>query len=189
MAPGFAHADGLTGVETERLLRGETVIRSESMQRAGRRYVGGIAYALVDASADDLARLMTRAETWHRVVPRTRSARRVGEAGDDAWMELTHGGSLVHATYTLRVRRDARGVRFWLDPGRPHDIEDAWGFVRTEPHENGRTLMVYGVLIDLGPGWIRDLFEDRVRAAALSVPDAVRGLVLEQSAFARSLAP
>jgi hypothetical protein len=37
----------------------------------------------------------------------------------------------------------------------------------------------------MGPGLLRDLFENTVRELALSVPDRVRGLVLERSARGR----
>jgi hypothetical protein len=121
-------------------------------------------------------------DAWRRILPKARSSRRVGMAGTDALVEMTHGNALVHATYTMRVRHDGHGVRFWMDTRRPHDIEDAWGFLHAMPRADGRTLVTYGVLIDMGPGLLRDMFEDRVRDAALSVPDRIRGLVLERNA-------
>jgi hypothetical protein len=67
-----------------------------------------------------------------------------------------------------------------MDPRRRHDIEDAWGFMRVEPFGDGRTLVTYGILVDIGPSLLRDLFEERVRALALSVPDRIRDLILER---------
>jgi hypothetical protein len=178
-------AGGLTARETQQLLRGETVVRTQLLRRGDRRYVGGVTYSVVDTDADELAQLLGDVDAWRRILPKTRSARRLGTAGNDALVELTHGSALVQATYTMRVRREGRVVRFWMDPGRRHDIEDAWGFVRAEPMTDGRALVTYGVLIDIGPGLLRDLFEDTVRELALSVPDRVRGLVLERSARGR----
>jgi hypothetical protein len=50
--------------------------------------------------------------------------------------------------------------------------------------------VTYGILIDLGPGLLRSLFEERVRQLALTVPERVRGLLLERrmAAYADSLA-
>jgi hypothetical protein len=175
-------ADGLSVDETDKLVRGDAVVRRQSLGQHDRRYVGGVTYAIIDGDADDVAGLLGDLDVWRRILPKTRSARRVGTAGDDALLELTHGSALVQATYTMRVRRQGRVVRFWLDPQRPHDIEDAWGFVRAQPLAGGRTLVTYGVLIDLGPGLLRDLFEDRVRELALSVPERMRDLVLERNA-------
>src|SRR5690606_5173265 len=96
---------------------------------------------------------------------------------------LAQGNALMEAEYTIRVRRTRNEARFWLDPSRPHGIDDAWGFFRYQPFvgANGepRVLLTYGVLVDMGPGIVRELFEERVRAALLSVPQLVRREVAE----------
>jgi hypothetical protein len=173
-------ADGLSSAEISRLLQGETVVRSQSLARGAQRYVGGLAYAIVDAPVDDLAPLLDDVNAWKRILPKTRSARRIGAIDGDALVAMTHGTAFVEASYTMRVRREDHAVRFWMDRQRSHDIEDAWGFLRAEPTGDGRTLITYGVLIDMGPGIFRDLFENSVRRLALSVPDRVRGFVRER---------
>jgi hypothetical protein len=94
--------------------------------------------------------------------------------GEDALLEVTHATPLLQAAYTMRLHRRGREVRFWIDTTRPHDIEDAWGFLRVEPTADGRSLVTYGVLVDMGGGLLRDLFEERVRRAALSLPERLR---------------
>ncbi|HXX69975.1 MAG TPA: hypothetical protein VEK07_22535 [Polyangiaceae bacterium] len=178
LAAADAHADHLTIVEADRLIHGQTIVRDEAWESSGRRYVGGVAYALVDAPADQIANLAANTEIWRRILPRVRSAHRVGTAGGDALVEINQGTALISATYTLRVRREGGEIRFWMDTHRPHDIEDAWGFLRAQPHDDGRALVTYGILIDIGPGILRDMFEDRVRIAALSVLDRLRGVVM-----------
>jgi hypothetical protein len=117
------------------------------------------------------------------VLPRTRSARVVGSIGGDQLVELVQGNAVVQAEYTLRVRRAPGEARFWLEPSRPHGIDDAWGFFRYEPfitpQGEARVLLSYGVLVDVGSGIVRQLFEERVRAALLSVPELVRRQVAE----------
>jgi hypothetical protein len=175
-----ARGDGLSSAENSRLLRGETVVRFQSLARGAQHYVGGLAYAIVDAPVDDLAPLLDDVNAWKRILPKTRSARRIGAVGGDALVAMTHGTAFVEASYTMRVHREDNAMRFWMDRRRSHDIEDAWGFLRAEPTADGRTLITYGVLIDIGPGLFRDLFEDSVRRLALSVPDRVRGFVRER---------
>lgn len=187
-ASGVARADGLAPDETARLWRGETVAREQTLNRGSRRYVGGVAYTIIDAAQGDLGAVLGDVSAWRRFLPKTRDAQRVGAAGDDALVQITHGSALVQVGYTLRVHRDERGVRFWMDPGRPHDIEDAWGFFRSEPLADGRTLVTYGILIDMGAGILRDMFEDRVRELALEVPDHVRDVVLRLQARGRRAA-
>ena len=174
----FARADGISPTEASRLMRGGTVARTQVFERAGRRYVGGVTYSVFDAQADELAALLDDVNGWRRILPKTRGVRRVGSSGGDPLVEVTHGSALVQVTYTLRVHREDNVVRFWMDPARPHDIEDAWGFFRSDPLDGGRTLVTYGILIDMGDGLLRNLFEDRVRSLALTVPDRVRGLLL-----------
>jgi hypothetical protein len=197
-----ARADGLTRGETDRLLRGETVARAQELRRGSRRYVGGVTYTIIDADPDEVCSLLDDVGSWRRFLPRTRDARRGGTVGRDTLVEVTHGSALVTVAYTLRVHRedavvrmpgtgaDAHEtvVRFWVDRSRPHDIEDAWGFFRAEPMPDGRTLVTYGVLIDMGEGLLRDLFEDRVRRLALEVPGRVRDLAAEALARGRRAA-
>ena len=50
-----ARADGLTTNEAEHLLRGAPVVRPTEVERWGRRYVGGVSYAMVDADPGELS--------------------------------------------------------------------------------------------------------------------------------------
>jgi hypothetical protein len=185
LMPAPARADGLTTSETQRLMRGAPVVRPTEVERGGRRYVGGVSYAVVDAGPGTVERLIADVGTWQRILPRARSARIVGYAGADPLVRVTHGVGILEASYTIRVHRDGTGVRFWVDPSRTHDIEDAWGFLRVEPVRGSggeQTVVSYGILVDMGPGLLRDLFEQRVRDLALSVPARVQGLVLAEAA-------
>lgn len=178
-----ARADSLSPDEASRLDRRETVIREQTLERGERRYIGGITYTVVDASAAEVGNLLDDVESLRRVLPRTKRARVVGTSGGDQLLELVQGNAVMEAEYTLRIRRGQREVRFWLDPSRPHGIDDAWGFFRYEPFiapsGEERVLLTYGVLVDMGPGIVRDLFEERVRAALLSVPQLVRRQVAQ----------
>ena len=179
-----ARADALSPEESARLARRETVIREQTLERGDHRWIGGITYTVMDASAAEVAAVIDNVESLRRVLPRPKRARVVGTAsGGDQLVELVQGNALMEAQYTIRVRREPREARFWLDPTRPHGIDDAWGFFRYEPFigpsGEERVLLTYGVLVDVGPGIVRDLFEERVRAALLSVPQLVRRQVAE----------
>ena len=138
LAGAPARADGLSRAEMAQLLRGESVARAQALDAGEHHYVGGVAYSILDDSAADVADLVSNVAVWQRILPKTRSARQVGSVHGDALVELTNGTTLVQATYTMRVQRDGRAVRFWMDPSRRHDIDDAWGFVRAEPLPDGR---------------------------------------------------
>jgi hypothetical protein len=180
-----SYANGLSPFEANRLDHGGLVSRSQALVRGERKYVGGITYAVLDARADDIAAVINDVADWSRIFPRTQNTRYVGSDDGDAVVEVTHGSGLLRVTYTIRIRREGRTVRFWMDPSRPHDIEDVWGFIRTDPVDGARQLVTFGILIDLGDGLLRDLFEDRVRELALTVPARVRGAVERRGALGR----
>jgi hypothetical protein len=180
---GNARADALSRDETTRLSRGDTVIREQTFERGERRYIGGVTYTIVEASAAELATMLDDIDAYRNVLPRTKHARFVGAEGADRFVELVQGNAIVEAEYTIRVRRVGNEIRFWLDPGYPHAIDDAWGFFRMQPFAGARgearVLLTYAALVDVGPGIVRELFEERVRAALLSVPQRVRRYVAE----------
>lgn len=175
---GSANADTLAPSEQARLERGETVIRTQTIDRGDQHYVGGVTYTVLNVSSAEISALLDDVSAYRHVLPTTKRARKVAVDGGDTLVELVQGNALYEATYTIRVRRSARELRFWLEPTRPHEIDDAWGFFRIEPFmtANGeeRVLLTYGVLVDVGPGIVRELFEERVRAAMLSVPQLVQ---------------
>jgi hypothetical protein len=182
-----ARAQGLSPAEAARLARGETVIREHTWEPGySARYIGGVTYTLVAATASETSAILEDVASYRHLLPRTKRLRQVAvEASGDRLVEVAQGTALVDATYTLRVRPvpAQREVRFWLEPSRPHEIDDAWGYFRVEPVVGAggeqRALLTYAVLVDVGPGIVRDLFEERVRAALLSVPQLVRRYVAE----------
>ncbi len=188
---------GLSKDEMGQLARGETVVRPQDLEAQGRRYVGGITYTVLEASAEELIAVLDDPHAFTELLPKTKFAERVAVHGRDSLMELHQGNALVDAAYTLYIRKEPeRGrVRFWLDLARPHAIDDAWGFFRYQALDTTttaapRTLMVYGALVDLGPGIIRELYEERLRRVMLAVPQLVRQYILRSNAARRPrLAP
>lgn len=193
-APSIAHADEPFGSEdAARLARGDTLTFEQTVEKAHRRYVGGITYTVVDGSVSELTTLLEDVRAYRQLLPHTKQARLIGVNGDDFFVELRQGTSLLETTYTIRVRRGEGGrlFRFWLDPTKPHGIADAWGFFRISPlrgdgggdgaglvaggtADGPRVLLTYGILVDVGPGIVRDLFEARLRTLVLTVPQLVR---------------
>jgi hypothetical protein len=170
-----------------RLAEGKTVVFPQTVARRGRRYVGGVSYAVVHASVSELTEVFRDMSAYREVLPYARAAHLVGTDGGDQLVEISQGTALVEAVYTLRMHmdEDQRRVRFWIDPSRPHGFDDAWGYFKVEPLPDGddgspRVLLSYGILVDLGPGLMRDFFEARIQASMLTIPER-----LQQYAVAR----
>ncbi len=184
LASPVVRADPLTLAEIARLETGHTVTRKTTIERGSERYVGGVTYAVVETSVEDLASILDDVGAYEALLPRTKRARLVGEDAGRRFIELWQGNALVTTSYTLRIEPDRprRELRFWLDPSRPHQMRDAWGFFRYVPWGSrgdgpARVLLTYGILVDFGPGLVRDLFEERLRGLMLSVPELVQRYV------------
>lgn len=187
-ASGGARADSLSRDEMTRLAHGDTVVRAQQLDRGQRHYVGGVSYAIVDATPGELSALVDDVSAWRRILPRTRDARAIGTEGGDVLAEITHGTLFVSVGYVMRLHREGDEVRFWLDRTRPHDIDDAWGYIRAQPMPDGRTLLTWAILVDMGNGMLRDMFESKVQQMALTVPERVRDVMTERTARGRRAA-
>jgi hypothetical protein len=91
---------------------------------------------------------------------------------------------MVHGGYVARVRHDdtagAHIVRFWLDARHPHAIDDAYGWLAVEPAGPGRSLVTSQVMVDVGPGVLRWLFEEKIQDLVLALPVTLRRAVHAQ---------
>ena len=160
------------------------MVREDTIERSGHRYVGGVSYVLINAAPEQVTGVLENVGTYRHILPRTRSLRLIGFSRQgESIIELEQGNSLVHGKYTVRVRRERAApdsssalIRFWLDQGYSHDIDDASGFFRVEPMGEG-TLLTYMVMVDLGSGLFARLFESKVRNVALSTPALVKSYV------------
>ena len=174
----------LTEAEIADLEAGHMIVRPENVERAGRHYIGGVSYIMIDAPAEHVIAVLDDVRTYREILPRTRSVRWVGIARDgDTVIELDQGNAVAHGKYTARIRRDRSTssassalIRFWLDPRYPHDIADASGFFHVET-VGEKTRLTYLVMVDLGAGLFSQMFEGRIRRAALSTPLLVKKYV------------
>lgn len=187
--PAWSAGGELSNVEIARLTAGQPVVRESTVERGGHRYIGGVSYVLINAAPEQVTAVLENVGTYRHILPRTRSLRLIGFSRQgDTIIELEQGSSLVHGKYTVRVRREPAApdrssaiIRFWLDPTYSHDIDDANGYFRVEPMGEG-TLLTYVVMVDLGSGLFARLFENKVRAVALSTPHLVKSYVESHTA-------
>jgi hypothetical protein len=182
LAPGPARADRLTDDELARLHAGEVVTRHVDADLGGSHYIGGLAYALVDAPPEAVMAALLDPASYVSILPLTLEAREVARADGDRFVFFRHGTSVVSGAYTCRIRAESQAlVRFWMDPSAPHDFEDMWGYFRVEPAGAGKTLLTYAAVMDLGFGFLSLFFEEKVRGYALRAPALIRRFVESRS--------
>src|SRR5262245_62025534 len=102
-----ASAEGLTADEQQRLAAGELVKRNVTFDRYGARYVGGIAYAIVQAPTEAVMNALRDVRTYRAILPLTIEARERKRDGSDRWVTMRHGGRLGTAAYTMHIRQES----------------------------------------------------------------------------------
>jgi hypothetical protein len=169
-----ALAESLRSDEMAALNRGSTVRRRMELEHRGDRYAVGIAYAVVRAPVREVMAVVDDVRAYSSILPRLEEAREVRRRGADRWVRFRHATKIGTAEYSCIMRRESgRVVRFWMDPSRPHDVDDMFGYFRAEPFGAGRTLFTYAIALRL-PFTIRALFEDRIVDYALDTPALMR---------------
>jgi hypothetical protein len=182
-----AQSTELTEREIADLDAGRMVVRPDSVERNGRRYIGGVSYVMIDAPAPQVLGVLDDVRTYRDILPRTRSVRWIGIGREgDTLVELEQGNAVAHGKYVVRIRRNRAEqdtsssiIRFWLDRRFSHDINDASGFFHVEA-VGEKTRLTYLVMVDLGAGLFGQMFEGRIRRAALSTPMLVKRYVESQ---------
>jgi len=165
--------------ERQALLSGATVSRPLRFERGDGSYIGGVAYQVVNAPPAKVLSALSDPDALTRALPRTERATLVSRDGRRARIELVQGKAPFLATYTVELEQAASGdrIRFWLDPTRPHDVKDVWGYFRVKPFGKNKTLVTLAVALDMGPGLARLLLSDRVERIILRAPGKIREYV------------
>lgn len=177
--PARAAVKALDAGERQALLAGATISRPLRFERGDGSYIGGVAYQVVNASPGRVLAALSDVGALPHALPRTARATLVSRDGRRARVELVQGKAPFLATYTLNLEQAASGdrIRFWLDPTRPHDVKDVWGYFRVKPFGKNKTLVTLAVALDMGPGLARLLLSDRVERLILRAPGKIREYV------------
>lgn len=173
-----ARADRLTADEEKRLARGDVVQRIFDVDLPQGDFIGGLGYVIISAPPSEVLAVLLEPSSYMHIFALTQEARLQAREGDDLIIYLRQGGKNISGEYSVRARRETLSlVRFWLEPSRPHDIADCWGFFRLDPAAGGKTLLTYGALLHLEFGIMKLLFQEKIRGYALETPARLRAFV------------
>ncbi len=177
----LARAAPLPQADVDRLSHGEVVRVPLDMDLAEGSYFGGISYAVVEAPVEVVTGVLADPLTYPSIVPMTLESRVLSHGGRDTSVYFRQGGKAGSAAYVLTVRRESPGLfRFWLDPSKPHEIADLWGYFRVQPWGPSSSLLTYAALVRLDFGLVKLLFSETIRRYALGTPALVRSFVQRQ---------
>lgn len=169
----------LTAEEWRSLGRDELVTHPTIERRGSLRLIGGSSWQVIDAKPSAVWQAVLDTSRYHRMLPRVNYAKLLQKSARERTVFVTHTVGMSDVSYFLKVKTypERWDVTFALDDTRPHDIRAAWGFYSIRPYGNGKTLLSYGAMIDVGDGLIASLVRTNVQEWALKVPWMIKRFV------------
>jgi len=171
--------DLLSDQERTRLAQGELVSRHTEERRGQLFLMGGQSWQVVDLPPDAVWRAIRDVDRYDHLVPGVERSRVAERHTDSSTVFMEHRHGMVEARYYLNVRfSDAQRIAmFQLDTSRPHDVNAGWGFFRVQPYGRDRSLLSYGIQMDLGTGIVIGTLRPILQEWLLKVPETVKEFV------------
>jgi hypothetical protein len=176
---GVGSGSEFTAQELRQLNRGDLIQRRVVEDRGDRRFMGGTAWQVIDAPPEVLWQALLDTAHYSRMLPQVTEAHVVRDRGDTRTVFVRHGGTLIETSYYLEValQPNRSGIKFHVDEAHAHGIRSAWGYYALRPYPGGKTLLVYGVMADIGDGIVALLLRSTVHEWMLKVPWMVKRFV------------
>jgi hypothetical protein len=176
--------------EWRKLEAGELVARRQTSKRDGLDLIGGSSWQVIDAAPDAVFRALLDTGHYTRMMPQVLEAKLVAQrpasasaaapSASERTVYVRQGQKgIAEKQYYLRLSVDEakRDITFAVDDARPHDLRAAWGFYTVRPYKDGKTLLAYGILADLGGGILESVFGDEIHEWMLKTPWMVKRFV------------
>jgi carbon monoxide dehydrogenase subunit G len=169
--------------ERLRLQKGELVVRRTEEQRGALHLVGGTSWQVVNLPLERVRPMVSDVSRYGKMLPGVSSFRQVQASGSHRTVRICHKKSGVQGCYHANVRfaNGGRDVFFQLDPARSNDLRAGWGFVRIAPWGEGKTLLCWGVMADVGHGIMAGLVRPAVLDWMLKVPTTMKEYIERKS--------
>lgn len=175
------NSSNFTAEEWKRLDAGQLVLRPTTRVQGELRLMGGSSWQVIDATPEMVWRALLDTPRYHRMMPQVLEARLVRARDNQRTVYLRQGAEgLLEAKYYLRVNvhEERRDITFAVDDKMPHDgLRAAWGFYTVRPYRDGKTLLAYGVMADIGAGMVAGLMRRNVHDWMLRTPWMVKRFV------------
>ncbi|MBN8616368.1 MAG: SRPBCC family protein [Deltaproteobacteria bacterium] len=168
-------ASGFTREERARLDQGELVIRPH-VADAREPWMGGTSFQIVDRPVAEVWRALEDLPAYRHMLPGTSQTRDDGLDRGARVLYVQQSQLGVSASYSLRLRHDAHAhrVSFELDRDRPHDVEDARGFLEIRSYQRTRTVLTWALRAVLGMGAMEPMVRGLVEPWLLRVPETAK---------------
>jgi hypothetical protein len=165
--------------EREKLAKGALVVRRITQRRGPFNLVGGNSWQVINAPPERVWRALLDTYYYRRTLPAVLEATLVKDKGNQRVVFLRQGSRLIQVTNYLRlsVRADRKELDFCVDEHLPHSIKAGWGFFAVRSYAKAKSVLAYGVMVDVGDNLVAELMRGTTREWMLKVPWLVKRFV------------
>ncbi|MGB5809314.1 MAG: SRPBCC family protein [Polyangiales bacterium] len=163
---------GLTGEDKRLLESGELVMKPKNEQRGTLKLFGGQSWQVVDIPVDAAWRALQDLPNYKRIIPITTESTVKAQRGAEADLAIRQEWGPVDMRYVLRMTLDdaKHAMVFRLDHSQGQELRAGWGFLRVRAWKNGKTLVSFGAMVDIGDGVLVSIIRPAVRRDLLRIP-------------------
>lgn len=165
-------AGGLTMQDKVLLESGELVMKPKNEQRGSLKLFGGQSWQIVDVPAETAWRALQDLPRYKRFIPLATESDVKGRHGDEIDLAIRQQWGPVDIRYVLQTTFDGdkKAMVFRLDHSQGHELRAGWGFLRVRPWKDGKTLVSFGAMVDIGDGVLVSVIRPAVRKDLLRIP-------------------
>jgi carbon monoxide dehydrogenase subunit G len=174
-----AYRPDFTRAEMRKLEAGELVVRRADERNRTSRLTGGTSWQLIEAPTGEVWEILIKLEHYRRILPEVSDVRMVENRKRERTLFIEHGSGPLSICYyvDMKFNSDRREVSFQVDPREQCAVEEGWGFYLLRPHGKDKTVLVYGIMVDIGEGIILSLLREEISEWMLKVPWMAKRLV------------
>ena len=172
-------AAGLTSEDKQLLESGLLVMKPKNEQRGQLKLFGGQSWQVVDVPVEVAWAATKDLPSYKRIVPLATESDVKGKNGDEIDLAIRQQWGPVDIRYVLRTTLDdtKRVMIFRLDHSQGEELRAGWGFLRVRPWKDGKTLVSFGAMVDIGDGVLVSIIRPAVRRDLLKIPTNFKGYV------------
>jgi len=160
-------------------LKSGNTIHRELPTSGTKGFYGGSGWAVVDAPADVVWKVLTDWDAYTKIFPNTTEATELSRKGTKSLVRFKLGHPLVSLTYHVELERknEKKILSFRLVKDMPNDVNSIRGYWRLFPQKDGRTLLAYVVAVKVPMGLVNlagPELERRSVLALLRIPGDIK---------------
>lgn len=163
---------GFTSEEQQSLESGGLVVRRQARRRGDLHLIGGTSYQVINRTPEEVWRAVLDTPRYTRFLPQLREARVIERATNRKLVFLRHAQGPVDASYfiTQQLEHGARTLHFRVDPSRPSDLGEGWGFIQVAGYATSKAIVTFGIFADVGQGILAGLVRPSIHYWMMQVP-------------------